>query len=293
LDQPNDFMTQKSAVRLFAILPRAGRSAVVFRRGPSKLVQLIRWDTHADSFEPGQWFKGRIYERRADLSPSGSKLIYFAASQKPPYWSWTAVSKPPFLTALLLWPNGSTWGGGGMFETESTILLNQQPHLGEGFKLPKGVRVLPLGASSHSEEGFGIYSTRLERDGWRLAQKGTNQAHDPEIYSKRWTLNSRGQFELQMWTTVGKHGPSEPWAVTEFLLCETKTNNSIAFGRLDWADVDSDGDVLFAKEGAVFRLSPDMTGGQPYDIARAKQLCDFSDSKFIEVPPAAKAKSWE
>lgn len=286
-------MTQKPAVRLFAILPRSGHSAVVFRRGPSKLVRLIRWDTRVDSFEPGQWFKGRIYERRADLSPSGSKLIYFAANQKLPYRSWTAVSKPPFLTALLLWPNGSTWGGGGTFESESTILLNQQPNLAEGFKLPKRVRVSPLGASSYTEEGFGIYPLRLERDGWRLVQKGTNQHHDPEIRRKRFTLDDGRAFELEMWMTVSNHGPSEPWEITEFLLRETKTQNDIVFGKLDWADIDSNGDILFAKEGSIFRLSPDMRAALPYDMARARQLCDFSDSEFVEVPPPASAKSWD
>lgn len=71
----------------------------------------------------GQWFKGRIYERRCDLSPSGEKLIYFAAKYRSPLYTWTAVSRPPFLTALLLWPKGDAWGGGGLFNNERTIGL--------------------------------------------------------------------------------------------------------------------------------------------------------------------------
>jgi hypothetical protein len=41
-------------------------------------VQLTNWDTDTDSFDLGQWFRGRIYERRCDLSPDGSLLVYFA-----------------------------------------------------------------------------------------------------------------------------------------------------------------------------------------------------------------------
>jgi hypothetical protein len=64
--------------RLHMILARKAHTAVIFRRGPSKWVQLIKWNTDTDDFDLGQWFHGRIYERRCDLSPDGSLLVYFA-----------------------------------------------------------------------------------------------------------------------------------------------------------------------------------------------------------------------
>ena len=70
--------TKKAHCHLFAILARKANKAVILRRGPSDWVRLISWDTEHDTFELGQWFHGRIYERRCDLSPDGSKLIYFA-----------------------------------------------------------------------------------------------------------------------------------------------------------------------------------------------------------------------
>jgi hypothetical protein len=57
--------------RLFVISARRAPVAAVLRRGPSKWVQLNVWDTSTDSIEHGQWFHGRIYERRCDLSPDG------------------------------------------------------------------------------------------------------------------------------------------------------------------------------------------------------------------------------
>lgn len=96
--------THPSAIpcRLYAILARSAPVGVIFRRGPTKWVQLIKWDTATDSVEPGQWFHGRIYERRCDLSPDGSKLIYFASKlnrktldDSEYTYAWTAISKPP------------------------------------------------------------------------------------------------------------------------------------------------------------------------------------------------------
>ena len=99
--------------RLSVLLAQASDVAVILRRGPSKQVLMIRWARDTDRFYLGQWFKGRVYECRCDLSPDGEQLIYFAANQREPHFSWTAVSRPPYFTALAYWPKGDCWGGGG------------------------------------------------------------------------------------------------------------------------------------------------------------------------------------
>src|SRR4051812_45410499 len=50
---------------------------LVIRRGPSRQVCTMLWHRQNDTFTLGQWFKGRIYERRCDLSPAGTHFIYF------------------------------------------------------------------------------------------------------------------------------------------------------------------------------------------------------------------------
>ena len=120
----NEPPTRRPA-RLYALIAREARKAVVFRRGPSKSVLLLAWDLENDTLTPGQWLRGRIYERRCDLSPDGELLAYFAANQREPLYSWTAVSRPPYLTALALWPKGDCWGGGGLFRHERTLALNR------------------------------------------------------------------------------------------------------------------------------------------------------------------------
>ena len=72
----------RRVTRLFVILARAARVAVVLRRGPSKEVLLVRWDLATDAFEAGQWLNGRVYERRCDLSPSGELVVCFVASYR-------------------------------------------------------------------------------------------------------------------------------------------------------------------------------------------------------------------
>src|SRR5437879_462433 len=100
--------------RLFGILARQAPCAVILRRGPSKWYRLSLWHTDTDTIDDGQWFHGRIYERRCDLSPDGSLFLYFAQKMAGPvpddYTNdWTAISKPPYLTALALWPKGDSY----------------------------------------------------------------------------------------------------------------------------------------------------------------------------------------
>ena len=74
---------------------------VVLRRGPSAWSRLSLWHTDDDSFEHGQWFRGRVYERRADLSADGQLFVYFARRAARPAptdlaSSWIAISRPPW-----------------------------------------------------------------------------------------------------------------------------------------------------------------------------------------------------
>ena len=52
----------QSNARLWVLLARDARVAAILRRGPSRQVQLIKWDFRDDTFEHGQWIKGRIYD---------------------------------------------------------------------------------------------------------------------------------------------------------------------------------------------------------------------------------------
>src|SRR5437762_11282439 len=113
--------------RIHVLLSRDGHTGVVIRRGPSKRVCTIGWDRRQDTFVLGQWLRGRIYERRCDVSPDGNYMIYFAMNalwDSEAKGAWTAVSRAPYLKAIALWPKGDCWNGGGLFISNDRYWLN-------------------------------------------------------------------------------------------------------------------------------------------------------------------------
>src|SRR5262245_42678668 len=120
-------LTTRFSARLHVLLARDTSFGLVIRRGPSKTVCTIGWDRKSDKFELGQWMRGRIYERRCDLSPDGRHFSYFAMNGK---WSsrnrgsWTAISRVPYLKAIAMFKKGDCWNGGGLFLSKRKYWLN-------------------------------------------------------------------------------------------------------------------------------------------------------------------------
>jgi hypothetical protein len=284
--------------RIFVLLARKEPVALVLRRGPSKQVLLVRWDLRDDTFEAGQWLKGRIYEERCDLSPRGDHLVYFAASFRPPFHTWTAVSRPPYLTALALWPKGDTWGGGGLFKNQRELLLNHganQLRLADGFSVPRTFEVGATPRAGLGEDGP-IASMRLQRDGWTLVQKRGQETQtsgglvykfkQPEIWAKP-CPSARVRRALRM-CTHGVHERGGPWYVRSFELEGGPHDPLVDLGRADWADWDASGDLLLARDGKIHRV-PRGSVAAPKPWTKARALIDLSPLTFEprEAPPEA------
>jgi hypothetical protein len=135
------------------------------------------WDRRKDEFALAQWLKGRIYERRSDLSPDGKYMIYFAKNGK---WqsdtggSWTAISRAPWLKALTLLGKGDCWHGGGLFTGNHTYWLND----GYGHRLMQDSSEVRRDATYQVKEYYGgeclaVYYLRLQRDGWTYLRRDT------------------------------------------------------------------------------------------------------------------------
>ena len=164
--------TTPAACRLALIFAASEPVAVILRRGPAAWVEMIKWNTRKDVFEDGQWLRGRIYEERCGLSPDGTLLVYFAlkhgrVDEASGYrQTFTAVSKPPFLTALAMWPQGDTWGGGGGFIDNRTLRLaygaNGTRHPHDGGTTEIYMAPLPRHHPDHAPRGVKI-ETDLDR----------------------------------------------------------------------------------------------------------------------------------
>lgn len=127
LRRPEEPVQAVPAPRIFVIPAADADEAIVFRRGPSSSLHLLKWDMVHDTFEPVAWFRGSMYPEKCDLSPDGKLLLYFAlqgAKTRTSYThAWTAISRPPWLTALGLWPQGTTYGGGGRFVGNRHVVI--------------------------------------------------------------------------------------------------------------------------------------------------------------------------
>jgi hypothetical protein len=162
------------AARLHVLLASEAPFGLVIRRGPSKAVATILWNRNTDEFQLGQWLKGRIYERRSDLSPDGKHFLYFAMNGK---WeteacgSWTAISRSPFLKAVALFPKGDCWHGGGLWTGPRTYWMNG----GSGHATLRDTTLVSRDVEWHPRENYGgecpgVYYPRLMRDGWTMKE---------------------------------------------------------------------------------------------------------------------------
>lgn len=291
-------MTAERAVRLYALVARRRRVAVVLRRGPTKQVQLLLWDLARDRFEPGQWLRGRVYERRCDLSPRGDLFIYFAAKNRGPIPTYTAISKPPYFTALALWPSLGTYGGGGLFATDDHVELNHDTmhrKLAEGFSLRAGMRVSALGKHAGKGEDDPIHHLRLIRDGWRLVQEGAAKEQSyrariwivldpPRVYAKPRPRQPHLELEQRLLGVKEKNGP---WYVLEHALVDRTTGREELLSGCEWADWDHQGDLLFARGGCLFR-SRVIRGV----LEEPRTLIDLREETFRHVLAPRDARGW-
>lgn len=309
-----------AASSIYGLIARDGRSVTVFRRGPSKQVRLVRWWLKDNRIEPGQWLKGRIYERRCDLTPDGETLVYFAAQYHKPQETWTAISKTPYLTALAIWPGFGAWGGGGLFADNKTLGLNHaslermvpstskppswDPLGPAPSYLPKlPISVKPLWEQAGKGEDSPIQHMRMLRDGWDVISHGDAYPHgskegyswllsDPQIFERACPVKRAGVLLRRRLKGVGKRDGR--WYDEDFEVVRIKDGAVVRLIEgCTWADWYQKGDLLFAHKGCLYRLPRDQAGNEatnPTDGATC--VADLNDMTFCEVPPPHWALRW-
>ena len=162
--------TKHFPARLHLLIAKNNDNGIVIRRGPSKQVCILAWDRSRNIFTVSQWLKGRIYERRSDISPSGKYWIYFAMNgkwQSEAKGSWTAIARVPWLKAIELLPKGDCWQGGGLFLDDRTYWLNGcHESLLTAKEITRNKSYQPK--NQYGGECLNVYYNRLQRDGWNL-----------------------------------------------------------------------------------------------------------------------------
>jgi hypothetical protein len=268
--------------RLHVLLARDASAAVVIRRGPSRHTAIIGWDRKTDKFKMGQWFYGRIYERRCDLSPNGVHLIYFAMNAR---WessvkgSWTAISRAPYLKAVSLFAKGDCWHGGGLFQTSSDYWLND----GYGHELQMEDRHLRRVVNypwheKYGGECLGVYYIRLQRDGWLLkhwepdGEKGRVTIFEKPV-KDHWILRKRAHAGLYRSVGRGVYFDTHE-------LVNSRTGEVIPKVDWEWAELDGKR-LIWAANGCLYSGRLGVKGMYSEEF-----LHDFSPMQFerLEAP---------
>ena len=218
-------------------------------------------------------------------------------------------SRPPYFTALALWGKGDCWGGGGLFDSGLRLRLNHRPEsyhpntdemaLGEGFRLPRRFTVVPLWENAGWGEDDPIRTMRMERDGWSWVEQGERTWRDwnarirlvadvPEVVQKPMKTAAGLVFTLRV-TCRGHYERAGRANVETGEIIGPDNAVLRDLGRIDWSDLDHNGDVLWAWAGKLWRLErtkrvADLADAQP------RLLADFNDMRFepIEAPPQAR-----
>ena len=252
--------------RLHVIPAVACDKALILRRGPSGQVATLLWDRADDSFERGQWLIGRIYEHRADLSPDGRHMVYFAGTGQR--W-WTAVSRAPWLRALAFFPQNHTWHGGGGFDADGRLWLNGASAGHE--TLPDGLKPAPDTAFPHDTDGFhmgGMYAALMALRGWEhLAGQRYDTVLGKSI-GAGWRLELSFQLSAKNRAIISNR----------YELVSEVRDLRRACPQWEWAEPYKD--VLqFARNGALHTARLDQDG----TLHDVETIRDFSDMTFAPI----------
>lgn len=306
-----------SNARIEGIIARKANVAVVFRRGPSRETQMLLWDLNTDEVTPGQWIRGLVNIRQCDLTSDGKLLVAgiydansrrTAASQVPPSIAqgWTAISRPPYFTALALWFDAS--GNGGRWTSDRDLHLFTQALPDKG-RLSSRIRLRVPGQAGTP------FETRCRCDGW-VHTAGSTIVHIPRnwredeklmrtlmcagisretldqllpsqfpmdvpIGGKTWELPFSGGRLVR--TQVGYDSDERLTLVEES--GEVRVTLERPWNSWAWLDLDGRGRVVYGDKGCLWAWK-NFPQGEP------KLVADLNANRFEPIPPPDWAREW-
>lgn len=271
--------------RIHVLLASQSPRAVVLRKGPANAVCTLLWDRSKDQFTLAQWMRGRIYERRSDLSADGKYLIYFARGgglKSPTKGSWTAISRAPWLKAIALHGKGDCWLGGGLFTRSSQkrrpakYWLNgacMHFPLQQAAELAEDTDFVPQ--DGRGGECLSVYYPRLLRDGWTLVSKLSEVRFDScDLFEKPlangWVLRKFAHAEVHP-------GPGKSCYWDEHEVENARLGLRLEKPHWEWAERDG-ATVVWAEKGRIYRAGTLAKG-----LGEARLLFDGNGMEFEAI----------
>ena len=263
----------------YGIVARDAPTVVILRRGPTRYTRLLRWDLRDDTVTAGQWLVGRVAPGPCGLSPDGELLIYEARKGTK---TFTAISRPPFFTALAFWEYASPWTGGGFFAANDTVVL--------GLKLadPRSAGAFPPAFVVTDVWSYFATSGRAPASIYDAARQAPEANHGwctppGGILQKLNPVRSRLRLER---IPTGKDRPS--YRVIEEP--RDATARTYELGMLDWADWSHDGDLLLGTGGCLYREPLQRSLAEPR--ATRARIADLNGQTFEHVLAPEEMRGW-
>lgn len=245
------------------------------------------WRTDTDVIEHGQWLKGRVYERRSDVSADGTLFCAFVRQSgmhpEKRADTWIALSRPPFFSALAVWLVGGTYHTGGFFPDRSSVWLGfsdqTTPDVGTvpswlRFAAP---RAIPYIDGTPEWPDRTVHFNRLLRGGWTLEERAQHDA----LWKRPHPQAGAVLQMLQSYEGPRKFGG--PYSV-DYSLWDETAGRERRIGEAAWADFDHRGRLIVARDGRLLDW--------PLDGDPARPIADFNDQAPDPQPPPADMLAW-
>jgi len=250
--------------RLHVLFARKQPLAVVLRRGPANQVATLMWDRRRDTFQLGQWLKGKIDGPLSDLSPRGGHLL---CAVRKGMKTWTTISRAPYLTAVAFYPHDHDYSGGGgvwtgPYEYWVNTLQAAPSH---------DTREVHRSPVSNPLDGDSIYVHRLLRDGWERIDDG--QDRRTMLFEK--PLQHGWRLRKILHTGGGYIGSRSEWE--EHALTHDRDNAAQRFPDWEWADLDRKR-ITWASGGKLFCGTIGRGG-----LQESTELHDFNAMQFEPI----------
>lgn len=296
--------------RIYGIIAPKAKRVVLFRRGPSQHTLQLVWDLETDKVTPGQWIKGRVFVERSDVSPDGRYLVtaisnYTRMQGDSPLWFWTAISRPPYFTAIAFYESTGCYDGGGVWQSKTDVWLNNFIGCWEE---TRGVKPPVKAQNMHSPESYGpvLWDQIMLKRGWQVEKRleavfkerngeDRRQAAIALGFDPSFVVDypRRGAKLVQTtWTRAFKSGSmscSELRDRTVWKLFDPESSVvrewTAPTDHPFWLEVDQNGWPIFSETGCLYRWT-NFPHGEPTMVA------DLNHYTFEPVAPPAWATKW-
>lgn len=240
---------KKVPARLDVLLAPKARKAVVLRRGPAKVVCTVGWDLADDTFELGQWIKGRIHAWCCDISPDGNYFIYWIMKGHnfEGDYDWTSLSRVPYLKAIGRWKVSAGLPGGGLFVEKNKCWLHNVWYAHQECK-----EIIQESIEADDEfvrDCRKVYLRRQLRDGWKLHSK-VGDVTDLEGFRFEKAFGERTVLR-NIFDDTQRLGLRRGSCPNEYELVDSGSGEAQFCRGWEWADIDG-GRLLWAEGGKIF-----------------------------------------